>query len=421
MPVLPIGIGAYKRLYDASPEVKLINRFVEAKPVTNPVEKTALLGRPGTSLLGYFAADTAEGTIRGTFSRNGIFNSDLFVVSGKNLWRYDGTTQTHITGEVFVAGNPRMDFVRGADYERLFITDGSLLQYYDGGSAATGLLTYTGDGSNFADYVLIIGGIYYGWTDGSVDANSPAGTSGHPFLCAIGSDGLEAMSNMLNFIGTRGVDFSTALTTASLAVSAAFDDDLKTITLTSRDHTTEANAITLAVTPTGMDMSWGTMTMTGGGVQALHGISLPNGEAAIAVMTLDSFGFVACANSQRFYYIRPGAVVIDGLDFATKESSPDNIVDMVRVGDVGVIMGSSSIEFWSGTGDSDNPFAPVKGRTMSRGILDGTAVMVDEATIILVGNDHRVYAVTSSPLPVSDNGIEERIRRQVRREAGLAP
>lgn len=416
MSTLPLGLGAYKRASADDPEIKLINRFVEKNPA-NLKEHVSLLARPGNQLLDYFAADTAKGYVRGLTSQLGVFNDDLFVVSGENFYRYDGTTITQITGAVKGSGDPSFCYTKGAGYENLFIADGQLLQYYSGGSKATGTLTDDGS-ATFTGATIAINGVYYGWND-SVDTNSPDGSAAHPFLCPIGDGGataIENMANMLNFVGLPGTDFSSALTGYNVDVSAANSD--LTMTVTSRVDTTAGNLVT-TTTAGDAHLSWGAATLTGGGEQALHGVEIPTGDPAIACDALNSYVFVALGNSRRMYFIKPGEVVIDALLFAEKESAPDNVVDVKRVGDVMVVMGNKSTEFWSATGQSDAPFAPIQGRSLSRGIIPGTAVVVDESTIIVVGNDMKVYSIQGVPTRISDHGIEERIRRQIRRESGL--
>ena len=125
--------------------------------------------------------------------------------------------------------------------------------------------------------------------------------------------------------------------------------------------------------------------------------------------------------SQRFYWVKPGEVTIDALDFASKESGPDPISQMRTVGDQVLIMGDKTTENWFSTGNSLSPFAPVQGRTYARGAYQGTSVIVDE-NVYLVGDDGKVYQIGQQGInSVSNNGIEERIRRQVRREQGLEP
>lgn len=416
MTTLPLGLGAYKRASADAPEVKLINRFVEKSP-TNLKEHVALLSRPGSALLQYFAADTATGSIRKSASQLGVFNDDLFVISGKNLYRYDGTTVTQISGQVQGSGAPSITFVKGAGYQRMFIADGLLLQYYGGGSQATGTLTDDGS-ATYTTATIAINGVYYGWNS-NVNNNSPNGTAAHPFLCLPGTDHasyLANMVNMLNFTGIPGTDFSSALTGRNIDVSAT--SGALTLVLTSRLDTTAGNLVTTTVQGDS-HLSFGSGTLTGGGVQSLHGVTIPTGDPALAVSTLNSYVFVALGGTRQIDFIKPGEVIIDPLLFASKESAPDNLVDVQRVGDVMVVMGSKSVEFWSATGDSAAPFAPIQGRTLSRGVIPGTAVAVDESTIILVGDDMKVYSVAGIPTRISDHGIEERIRRQIRREAGL--
>lgn len=419
MSTLQLGLGAYSRKYAGLPEVKCINRFVEMDPL-NMLEKVALLSRPGTKNFQLFTPDTVDGVYRGSYSQIGIFNDDGFAVSGHTIYRFQSTTQQLIGGEIKGSGTPSVDFVAGTGYERMFIADGLLLNYYDGGTHALAILTDIG-ATNYAVDVLNIGGSFYGWNT-DVENNTPSGLPGHPWLCLPGASSLEALANMANllmFVGTPGVDFSLGLTTANTIVTAVANPPALTLTVTAISDGVDGNLINVDVAGDGQ-LIWDGATLTGGGTQALHGVQNPNGEPMKCVAQLDSYMFVSVANSNKFYYVKPGAVVIDALDFATKESAPDPILDMKRMGDVMVIMGSVSTEFWAATGNADNPFAPIEGRTMSRGIIEGTAVSVNESLICLVGNDGKVYKLESGVTPISDNGMDEHIRVQLRREAGLS-
>ena len=383
------------------------------------LEKTTLLSRPGTKNFQLFSPDTVTGVFRGIYSQIGLFDGDGFVVSGQNFYRFQSAAQQLIGGEIKGTGSPSVDFVSGVGYQRLFIADGLLLNYYDGGTHALAILTDLG-AANYAANVLNIGGSYYGWNT-DVEHNTPSGLPGHPWLCLPGASHLEALANMANllmFIGTPGVDFSLGLTTANPIVTAAANPPALTLTVTAISDGVDGNLINVSVAGDGQ-LVWDGATLTGGGTQALHGIQNPNGEAMKCVATLDGYALVSVSNSNKFYYVKPGEVVIDALAFATKESAGDPILDMKRMGDVMVIMGSISTEFWAATGDADNPFAPIEGRTLSRGIIEGTAVSVNENLIVLVGNDGKVYKLEGGMVVVSDNGMDEHIRNQLRREAGL--
>jgi hypothetical protein len=416
MTTLPLGLGAYKRTFAQEPEIRLENRLVEANP-TNLKEHTALIGRPGTKLLTGFAPDLPSGKLRGFYTKLGLFNDDLFAASGANFYRYDGTTRTHITGVLHGTDSPRVTWSKGIGYEYLFIADGTALYYYDGGSKASGVLSSDGTADHTAK--VVIEGVYYTWTGSLTDALSD-GTSAHPWVVKPGATVAEDLANLadaLNFDGVAGTDFSANLAGPSLVVTAVAA--ATSVTVKYVDSTAAGNAITTTVSGA-THLSWGAGTLTGGAVHVLHQVLVPEAQPISTLTSIASYVLASVADTQKFYFIPPGDTTIDALNFAEKESSPDPIIDMATVGDVAVIAGAGSIEFWMATGEADNPFAPVEGRTMSRGIVAGTLVVVDESTFIMVGNDWRVYSVSSSPQAISDKGIEERIRKQLRREAGLS-
>lgn len=409
-----MGLSAWKRDYAKEPEIKLINRFLEQAP-TNLKEHVALLARPGNHLLAAFPA--GDGRARAVYSKTGLFNSDLFVVSGNFFYRYDGTTITHITGTVAGTGAPRVAWSKGIGYEYLFIADGTRLSYYDGGQYASGVLTYDGSGIYTADHV-IIGGVHYSWGAGVTDPLAD-GSNAHPFVAVAGATPLQSLVDMLLFDGVPGVDFSSTLAGPNPQVTALLATAL-TVKLTARLEGTAGNAVTTTIGGAASgNLSFGATTLIGGGTHVLHQIPVPDAVGVDSITSLNGYVLVAVAGTQKFFYILPGEHTIDPLNFFEKESNPDPIIDMATVGDVAVIAGSGSTEYWSTTGESAAPLEPIQGRTSALGIVAGTLVVLDESTYIAVGSDGKVYTFSPSPTPVSNNGIEERIRIQLRREAGL--
>ena len=174
----------------------------------------------------------------------------------------------------------------------------------------------------------------------------------------------------------------------------------------------------------------GSGTLANGGIHALQGCTMPGGVAAGSVTQVSSYVLVSQPGSQKFYWVNPGETSIDPLNFASKESSPDPISVMRAVGDQVMIMGEKSTENWYATGNLAAPFAPIQGRVYARGVVLGTPVVVDDG-IILVGDDGRVYSIgfqsgdatdaSWGVTRISNNGIEERVRYQVRRQQGLTP
>lgn len=144
---IPLGVGAYSRPYGRMPEIRCENRFFEQNPTS--AEGVALLSRPGTRLL----LEVGEGPIRALYSQPGVFGGDLFIVSGSELYRYDGVTLTQIPGTVGGTAYPVMTSVAVPGQQMVFITDGITLQFYTG---VGGLNTSdVPDGVAFVDIVTL--------------------------------------------------------------------------------------------------------------------------------------------------------------------------------------------------------------------------------------------------------------------------
>ncbi len=402
---IPLGVGAYRRTYGQEPEVELRNRFFEQTP-TNQVEGLVLLARPGNTML----VSAGVGPITVISHQPGAFNDDLFFVSGEQLFRWDGVAvPLAIAGTVATGTTPSITFVTGAGFEHLFITDGVLLQFYDGEAAATGVLTVSG-GNIVATDTFELDGVFYEWTAGSVDAGSPAGTMADPFLIAF-SDDTTALENAvlaLNATGIGGTDYSTALT-AHLTVLGV-TSTITTLSVRARTRGTGGNSITS--TETAVNTSWGGATLSGGGAQTLNGIVTPDDITFVSLTTLNSFALCAQSNSARFYWIQPGATTIDALDFATAENEPDQLIEIQEIGDVVYMFGQSSTEVWYATLTTDpneSPFRPTKGLAFSQGVLEGTAVPI-RTQAITIAEDGVIYQIVGGPQRISNNGIEERVR-----------
>lgn len=440
MVTVPLGLGAYKRTFAGEPEIRLVNRYMETAP-TNLREKVALISRAGMVSLNNFGASK----MRGSFSKTGLFNSDLFVIYDTSLFRFTTSGLViPIAGTLEDNGFVYAAWMKGIGYEYLFISDGQTLQYYS--TRAIGTLTVAASGGNnlpavIADWstggqVIDIDGTYYGWAANVNPVTPPDGTSGNPYLALLGSatadfngltydaSSLSEMAILLNFSGVAGDDFSSTVPGANAFVTATSTDT--TLVLTAVADMAAGNSVTTTIF-FGSGISFGAATLTGGGNQALQlVIGMGTGEVPASLTALSSYVLVAVGNSQKFYWINPGEVIIQPLDFASKESNPDDITSMTTVGDQAIICGAGSTENWYATGNFDAPFAPVEGRVYSRGCLAGTEVLVKDA-LMMVGDDGVVYTIgytwgDTSQYGVhrtSNHGIEERIRTEMRIIQGL--
>lgn len=408
--------------------MRLVNRYMEVSP-TNLREHVALISRPGTTGL----IEPDGGRIRANFAKVGLFGGDLFTVSGHSFYRFNGSSGlTPITGTLAGTGFVYATWMKGIGYEFMFVSDGLTLQYYN--THAMGTLTLS---TTITNQVIEIGGVYYSW-NANVNTGTPTGASGAPYLALLGSatpdalgltgdaSSLSNMALLLNYAGISGSDYSSAVPGPSADVTAKAT--ATTLVVTAIADLAAGNTVTTSVF-SGSDLAWGATALTGGGSQALQTVTgMGADEQPKGLTEVSGYVLVSVAQSQKFYWINPGETEIDPLNFAEKESNPDNISEMITVGDQALICGDGSTENWYATGNFDAPFAPVEGRVYRRGVLEGTAVVVKD-TVVIVGDDGVVYAIgyTSGDTSkfgvhrISNHGIEERIRTQIRSLQGLAP
>lgn len=406
-----LAIGDWTRDVAKQAQVPLLNRFFEQDPV--PLDgEAALLARPG---LRYWVT-AGSGPIRGMFQQKGMFGDSLMVVSGNSLYKVQPDESVILLG-TGIAGDVNAVVPMCCTDEYLFIADGTNLWIYTDTDAARGTLTVTSTISNGEQ--VVIGSTYYQFVSGSVDAGTPAGTSSHPWLVAIGSSISDALANLANAIdgsGVGGTDYSTALTGhTSVEVENLTSSTLQ---ITAQVVGTAGNSI--ATTETLANGSWGGATLSGGGASSLATVAMPDDVGAVWVDTIASFVIVVVAQgfgeNGRFYWLEPGSNSIDPLDFATAERAPDALYSVLTVGDQFYLFGSSTTEIWYPTGDSTAPFQRIQGRLFDNGIWSGTAVLIGD-TLMVTDRDGKVWMIGNDGMgPVSNHGIEERIREAMAQE-----
>ncbi len=114
--------------------------------------------------------------------------------------------------------------------------------------------------------------------------------------------------------------------------------------------------------------------------------------SASSVTVLDGFHIFSQSNTTRFFISALlDATSYDGLDFASAEASPDNIVRVQRVGRLLWIFGERTIEFWSNTGAADFPFQRISGELIERGCAARDSVAVWQSTPFWLGDNRLVY------------------------------
>jgi hypothetical protein len=117
--------------------------------------------------------------------------------------------------------------------------------------------TLTCAGAISADETVRIDGTYYKFTSGSVDTGTPAGTSGAPWLVALGDDDAGSLANLAAAIdadGTAGTDYSTALTAHATVVCRGLNETK--LSVASQDGATTS----MMFAETGAHLSWASTT-----------------------------------------------------------------------------------------------------------------------------------------------------------------
>lgn len=410
----------YQRRVAGAAAIPLKNRFFEANPSLSE-DGAALVARPG---LRHFVT-VGNGPIRGLMQEPGAFSSDIFAASGDTLYR---VTPAGDSTAIFVGlsdpdfGTVRMAMTQaiGVTPEYLFIADGAALYVYESPSA-TAESALVESGAISSGNQVRIGDVYYQFTNSSVDTGTPDGSSGNPWLVAMGSDVEEALENFyhaINATGTEGTTYSTGLTTHPEVLSDSYD--AHQVAIKARFAGSAGNGI--VTTTTGANLAWSNgSTLLGGVGGVTSAVPTPDDIGIFDVVTIASY--VVCIPTQvdefigRFYWIKPGEKTIDSLDFATAESYPDRIVGVRRFGDQFWLPGEKSTEVWYPTGDPQAPMLRLQGVVFDRGGWEGTVVALKES-LFLVDPDGGVFIVRGGqPQRVSNPGIEEEIRKAITEQA----
>lgn len=105
----------------------------------------------------------------------------------------------------------------------------------------------------------------------------------------------------------------------------------------------------------------------------------------------------------------------DALDFASAESSPDNLVRAIRISGQLWLLGTGNTELWTTSGGSGFPFLRVQGGEFNTGIVAGNTALELSNTLFWVGaNEYGdgivYYASGYTPKRISTEPIEKMIQ-----------
>lgn len=414
---LPIFPSDYRRQVAKEPLIPMVNRFVEANPSLTDAA-ASFIARPGLRRF----AEVGSGPIRCTYSSPGAFNSDLFVVSGTELYRISsmygtstliGTISSTPIGDVSMAATSPI----GTEVPSyLFLAEGGVLWYYSENGHARAQLSVTGLINN--SDTIELNGVYYRWTNGSVNTGTPAGTVGSPWLVDLGISNGAAMENMflaINQQGEPGVTYSTPLVANPFVEGISYDASV--LFAEANEPGTASNIFTSTSTGTNISFTNGA-TFAGGGSPQLAQVTLPEAAGAVSVAYINSFVIVvpvqddAIGTTGRFYWIEPGERTIDPLNFANAERSSDRINQVITFSDMFWLFGDVTTEPWVTTGNPEAPMQRFQGIIFDRGSWEGTAIKVRDSMVV-VDEEGGVFIINNGQRRISNPSIEERIRQAI--------
>jgi hypothetical protein len=204
--------------------------------------------------------------------------------------------------------------------------------------------------------------------------------------------------------GTFGGRFLVVSGPTAALVNEGFTKTLITGTVTGSTRVNMAANALKALIATG-DILYSTDGTT------LTQVIVPDDLPISSVEEMNGYFVAAQTASQRIWFLAPGDVNFNALNFFSAEAIADNVVGIRRLGDELFIFGESSIETHAATGNASLPFQRIQGKVFSKGCANRDTIVSLDNTLFFVGTDKTVYRLGGVPERISDNGIEERLRK----------
>lgn len=148
---------------------------------------------------------------------------------------------------------------------------------------------------------------------------------------------------------------------------------------------------------------------------SLSTVDTPDDVSITSLRAVASYVLLQVADSGVFYWIQPGEITIDALDFATAERSPDNGVCIRLIGDLVGLWQTDGAEVWFLTGDPDAPFQRQSGIVWEVGCaFRGSACNYDNAVVCVSAHSQEGLGVyrfgQGPPQKISEFAIDEALR-----------
>lgn len=154
------------------------------------------------------------------------------------------------------------------------------------------------------------------------------------------------------------------------------------------------------------------------GTNDFQKVTVASFPTSVGMVTFIDGYFIVNENDTGRFYISAtnDGLTWDALDFATAESSPDDLVAIINAVGQAWMFGRNTTEVWTNTGDSLFPFRRISGAKLQTGILSPYSAVEIDNSVIWVGRDKMgqgiVYRAQGfSPIRISTTPIEIFIQR----------
>lgn len=151
---------------------------------------------------------------------------------------------------------------------------------------------------------------------------------------------------------------------------------------------------------------------TGAALYKTDGLTSTFDDADVcSIIYLRGFWFAVRTTTQIVYYLLPGDVAWDPLQFISAESLPDKMAALGLIGDQMAFLGDNTLEIWALTAGSTPPAEPYGGLNfIDKGCLNRSTIANLDNGLIWVASDGVVYICRGGvPERISTNGVEEQI------------
>lgn len=139
-------------------------------------------------------------------------------------------------------------------------------------------------------------------------------------------------------------------------------------------------------------------------------IVMPDGESISSVCFINEYFLLSVSGTQHLFWLAPGDVNPDALNFFSAEFGADDMVRCARLSDQIFLLGNDTIEVWVPGGDIDLPFQRIEGMLFDKGCVSAFSVANLDNTLFWVGNDRMVYRAESVPTVISTPSQNEMLR-----------